>query len=74
MNTTKLRDLSDTELSEQHDELKEELFNLRFQMATGQLDNPRRLREVRRDIARVLTIQRERELDAAASGTAERSE
>ena len=65
MNANELRDLSDAELVEQHDELKEELFNLRFQMATGQLDNPRRLQQVRRDIARVLTVQRERELSAA---------
>ena len=65
MSPSELRDLSDTELEEQHDELKEELFNLRFQMATGQLDNPRRLQQVRRDIARVLTIQRERELTAS---------
>lgn len=43
-------------------ESKEELFNLRFQMATGQLDNPMRLRAVRRDIARVRTVMREREL------------
>ncbi|MBC7343425.1 MAG: 50S ribosomal protein L29 [Clostridia bacterium] len=44
------------------EDLKEELFNLRFQMATGQLDNPLRIREVRRDIARVKTVLREREL------------
>ena len=43
-------------------EAKEELFNLRFQMATGQLDNNRRLRTVRHDIARVYTVMREREL------------
>jgi large subunit ribosomal protein L29 len=43
-------------------EAKEELFNLRFQMATGQLDNNRRLRTVRHDIARIYTIMREREL------------
>lgn len=61
MKASEIRELSDSELIEQHDELKEELFNLRFQMATGQLDNPRRLGEVRRDIARVLTVQRERE-------------
>ncbi|QBI20460.1 50S ribosomal protein L29 [Egibacter rhizosphaerae] len=67
MNAQELRELSDEELVEQHDELKEELFNLRFQMATGQLDNPRRLQQVRRDIARVLTVQRERELSAARS-------
>ena len=44
------------------DDLKQELFNLRFQLATGQLDNPMRIREVRRSIARVKTVLREREL------------
>ena len=46
---------------------KEELFNLRFQMATGQLDNNRRLRTVRHDIARIYTIMRERELGLSAA-------
>lgn len=54
--------MSDAELVEQHDELKEELFNLRFRLATGQLDNYARLGQVRRDVARVRTVQREREL------------
>ena len=48
-------------------EAKEELFNLRFQMATGQLDNNRRLRTVRHDIARIYTIMRERELGLSAA-------
>ncbi len=65
MDVGELRELSDMELTEQHDELKEELFNLRFQLATGQLDNPRLLKQARRDIARVLTVQREREIAAA---------
>ena len=64
MDVAELRDLNDVELSERHDELKEDLFNLRFQMATGQLDNPTLLKQTRRDIARVLTVQRERELAA----------
>jgi len=59
-----IRQLSDEELLAKLKEFKEELFNLRFQMATGQLDNPMRLRQVRKDIARVKTIQRERELAA----------
>lgn len=62
MKTTELRQMSDAELVEQHDELKEELFNLRFRLATGQLDNYARLGQVRRDVARVRTVQREREL------------
>ncbi len=62
MDVAELRDLNDVELTERHDELKEDLFNLRFQLATGQLDNPTLLKQARRDIARVLTVQREREL------------
>jgi large subunit ribosomal protein L29 len=57
-----LRELTDEELTLRVREAKEELFNLRFQMATGQLDNNRRLRTVRHDIARIYTIMREREL------------
>ena len=60
-----LADFGDTDLIERLSEAKEELFNLRFQFATGQLDNPARLREVRRDIARVLTELRAREIAAA---------
>jgi large subunit ribosomal protein L29 len=57
-----LRELTDEELVLRVREAKEELFNLRFQMATGQLENNRRLRTVRHDIARIYTIMREREL------------
>lgn len=57
-----LRELTDEELVLRVKESKEELFNLRFQMATGQLDNNRRLRSVRHDIARIYTVMREREL------------
>jgi large subunit ribosomal protein L29 len=56
------RELHDDELETRLREAKEELFNLRFQMATGQLDNNRRLRTVRHEIARIYTIVREREL------------
>jgi large subunit ribosomal protein L29 len=70
MDVAELRDLNDVELSERHDELKEDLFNLRFQLATGQLDNPMLLKQTRRDIARVLTVQRERELAAAREQSA----
>ena len=56
-----LRELTDEELVLRVREAKEELFNLRFQMATGRLDNNRRLRTVRHDIARVYTVMRERE-------------
>jgi len=57
-----LRELREDELELRLREAKEELFNLRFQSATGQLDNNRRLQTVRRDIARIYTIMREREL------------
>ena len=57
-----LRELGAEELATRLREAKEELFNLRFQMATGQMDNNRRLRTVRHDIARVYTVMREREL------------
>ncbi|MCE5291322.1 MAG: 50S ribosomal protein L29 [Nocardiaceae bacterium] len=61
-----LRELSNDELVARLKESKEELFNLRFQMATGQLDNNRRLRVVRHGIARIYTVMRERELGLVA--------
>ena len=57
-----LREIGAEELVSRLREAKEELFNLRFQMATGQMDNNRRLRTVRHDIARIYTVMREREL------------
>jgi len=57
-----LHDLSDEELEKKLNEAKEELFNLRFQLSTAQLDNPLKIRQVRKDIARIETIRREREL------------
>ena len=68
-----LRELTDEELTDRLRESKEELFNLRFQMATGQLDNNRRLRTVRQEIARVYTVLRERELGLAAGPSGEDS-
>ena len=56
------RELSDAELNDRLSALKEELFNLRFQLATGQLTNNRRIPAVKRDIARLYTVLREREL------------
>jgi large subunit ribosomal protein L29 len=64
-----LREISDDELVQRVRELKEELFNLRFQNATGQLDNNRRLQAVRREIARIYTVMRERELGLVRTGT-----
>ena len=62
MKANKTRELSSQELLDRVAELKSELFNLRFQQATGQLQNPIRLNQVKKDIARVKTILREREL------------
>jgi large subunit ribosomal protein L29 len=60
---TELRELPDEELLVRVEAAKEELFNLRFQLATGQLDNPSRVKEVRHDMARIATILREREIE-----------
>jgi large subunit ribosomal protein L29 len=68
--TTELRELDDEDLTSRLREAKEELFNLRFQVATGQLDNNRRLQTVRRDIARIYTVMRERELGIVRTGGA----
>ncbi|NLN15391.1 MAG: 50S ribosomal protein L29 [Tissierellia bacterium] len=62
MKAKEIRQLSSKELNDKLLELKAELFNLRFQKATGQLDNPLRIKAVRKDIARIKTILREREL------------
>jgi large subunit ribosomal protein L29 len=64
MKATELRELNDSELANRLREYREELFNLRFQNATGQLDNPNRLPQVRKDIARCETLLREREIAA----------
>jgi len=64
MKPNKVRELSSNELSVKLNDLKAELFNLRFQLATGQLDNPMKIQGVKKDIARVKTIIRERELKA----------
>ena len=61
--TTEIRDLPQDELEQRLAETKEELFNLRFQNATGQLDNYKRIGELRKDVARIKTILRQRELN-----------
>jgi len=63
MKAKEIRDLTTAELEQNVKSLKEELFNLRFQLATGQLENTARLREVRKEIARMKTVIRERELE-----------
>ena len=64
MKVEEIRKMSDEELSSELTSLKEELFKLRFQHATNQLDNPAQIAQVKRDIARVMTIQREKQLAA----------
>jgi len=64
MKTKDLAFLSETELDTKLAELKQELFNLRFQLAVNQLDNPTRIKAVKKDIARIKTIQRQRQLAA----------
>lgn len=62
MTASELREMTDNQLAEALDGAREERFNLRFQVATNQLDNTSRLTQVKKDIARILTIMREREL------------
>ena len=62
MKAKEIRDLTTAEIEEKIKSLKEELFNLRFQLATGQLENTARIREVRKTIARMKTVIREREI------------
>ncbi len=64
MKATEIRQMTDAELNEKLRDLKAELFNLRFQHAINQLDNPSRLNAVKKDIARVKTVLREKELSA----------
>jgi len=71
LKANELRDLSDNELMERMRETRKQLFNLRFQHATGQLDNHRKLRVVRQDIARIMTVQGERERSASGAGDQE---
>jgi large subunit ribosomal protein L29 len=65
MQAKQLRDMDDTELQKQVDELRKDLFGLRFSNATGELDDTARLGRVRRDLARALTVAREREVASA---------
>ena len=62
---SELREADESELETRLAEAKQELFNLRFQIVTGQLDNSARIQTVRRDIARILTVLREKEIEAA---------
>ena len=74
MTPSEIREMTDTELIEALAEAKEEKFNLRFQLATNQLDNHARIKAVKQDIARILTVLHERELATVdAGGTEERA-
>ena len=64
MKASEIHALTDVELKNKLSELKQELFNLRFQLAVNQLDNPTRIKAVKKDIARIKTVQRERQLTA----------
>ena len=65
MNVKEIRDKSNDELLKTLDEFKKELFDLRFHRATGSIDNPMRIRELRKSIARILTVLKERESEEA---------
>lgn len=73
MNLSDIREMDQEELVEALAEAKEEQFNLRFQIATNQLDNTARMHDVKKSIARILTVMRERELTDAALASAEES-
>ena len=62
--TKEIRELSEAELSNRETELKQELFNLRFQLAVNRLENPMRIKAVKREIAVIKTIRRQREIEA----------
>ncbi|GAB6106911.1 50S ribosomal protein L29 [Fusibacter bizertensis] len=64
MKANKIKEMTSQELNEKMVELKNELFNLRFQLATGQLDNPMKIKAIKKDIARVNTILRQKEIEA----------
>ena len=69
MKAHEVRDLGPEELQQKYQELIEERFNLRFQLATGQIENVGRISAVRRDLARVKTVQRERQLQSTSQST-----
>lgn len=68
--TAELRDLTDEQLVERAESAKEELFNLRFQLATGQLDDSSSIKKIRHEIARIATVMRERDIEATSVAAA----
>ena len=69
MNTEKIRNLTDIELTQQERDLSDQLFKLKFQLAMGQTESLKKIRGLRKDIARLKTVQREKQLVAAKTGT-----
>jgi len=69
MDVKELRGLVEAELQEKRQQLKQEVFNLRFQLATGRIENPMKIRQARRDLARIKTILREKELESRGRGS-----
>jgi large subunit ribosomal protein L29 len=65
LDTAKIRNMSPEDLAKEEDQLREQVWKLRLQMTTGQLQDPSKVRRARKDLARVLTIKREQELSAA---------
>ena len=74
MKAQEIRDLAEKEREEKVSDLSQEIFNLRFQLATGKIENPSRLKSLRRDIARIKTIQREVWEGASKKAVEERKE
>ena len=71
LQTAKLRNMTPTDLEKEEEQLRQQVWKLRLQMTTGQLTDPQKVRRARRDLARVLTVKRERELVAKHGGIAE---
>ena len=74
MSPAEVREMTNEELLESLEEAREEKFNLRFQLATNQLDNTARIKEVKRDIARILTVMQERDMSGTTSSEAAHAE
>ena len=70
MKATEIKDMAESDLQQKLKDARVELFNLRFQLATGQLDNPGKIKNVKRDIARLHTEMRAREIEAARKAAA----
>lgn len=68
MRTSEFRDMTREELAQKESDLRKELFNLRFQQATGEIENPRRIRTVRKEIAKVLTVMTEKAGEGSVKG------